>query len=198
VAWRAAAILVVILGSGASTPRAQQISGRWAPGARIAVWIAESRERSGDAELVERAMRVWADAAEGQFALERVTDRTAAQLRVHFASSNDALGEAAPVTDRQTGFITEADIAIASNIAGDLLDQRIVIYMTALHELGHALGLRHTAVFEDIMYFFRRPEDPAEYFGAYRRKLRSEADIGTPRATGLSAGDLQALGALYR
>lgn len=143
-------------------------------------------------------MRVWTEAADGKFILARVTDRQAARLRVHFASSGALLGEASPVTDRRTGFITEADIAFASNINGDLLDQQIVIYMTALHELGHALGLRHTAAFEDIMYFFRRPEDPVEYFGAFRRTLESAADIGRPPATGLSEGDLAALRSLYR
>ena len=174
-----------------------QIAGRWPPGARIDVWIAEPPERAGDIQLVERAMRVWTEAADGKFTLARVTDRSAARLRVHFASSDALLGEASPVTDRRTGFITEADIAIASNVNGDLLDQRIVIYMTALHELGHGLGLRHTAAFDDIMYLFRRPEDPVEYFGAFRRKLQSETDIGIPPATGLSEGDLAALRALY-
>jgi hypothetical protein len=193
-----AVLLLFFLATGFAGAGTAQISGRWPPGARIAVWIAEPTERPGDAELVERAMRVWTEAADGKFILARVTDRQAARLRVHFASSGALLGEASPVTDRRTGFITEADIAFASNINGDLLDQQIVIYMTALHELGHALGLRHTAAFEDIMYFFRRPEDPVEYFGAFRRTLESAADIGRPPATGLSEGDLAALRSLYR
>jgi hypothetical protein len=188
-------LLAIAAVAGAATA---QISGRWPPGSRIAVWIGASTERADDPVYVERAMRVWTEAAGGRFTLVRTADAAGARVRVRFAAGDALLGEASPITDRQTGFITGADIAIASNLNADPLLQRIIIYMTALHEMGHALGLRHTARFDDIMYLFRRPEDPVEYFGTFRRKLRSEADIGTPRATGLSAGDLDALRSLYR
>jgi len=106
-------------------------------------------------------------------------------------------GEAAPRIDPATGLIGSADVLIAGEIAGDALQQHIVIYLTALHELGHALGLPHTAEFDDIMYSFRRPDDGERYFGGYRRRLRSSADIGTGEATGLSPADVTALRALY-
>ena len=59
------------------------------------------------------------------------------------------------------------------------------------------LGLRHTDVFADIMYSFRKPDDGARYFAAYRQRLRSVDDIGSDRATGLAAGDHAALRAFY-
>jgi len=116
---------------------------------------------------------------------------------VRFATADGIYGEAAPRIDRTTGFIGSADVLIAGGIPGDALQQRIVIYLTALHELGHALGLPHTAEFDDIMYSFRRPDDGERYFGAYRRRLRSAADIGTDGATGMSPADVAALRALY-
>jgi len=99
--------------------------------------------------------------------------------------------------DRRTGLITAADVVINADASGDVMTQQIVVYLTALHELGHALGLPHTDDFADIMYSFRRPDDGERYFSAYRRKLRSIADIGTAPATGLSTADVAALKRLY-
>ena len=177
---------------------ARQISGRWAPDARIPVWIGASKERGDDPELVERALRVWNGVAEGAFTLARTSDQNAARIRIRFADGGALLGEASPVTDRVTGFITQADIAIASNLLGDRLQQRMIIYLTAMHEMGHALGLRHSPDFSDLMYLFRRPEDPERYFGAFRARLKSDRDIGSPEATGLSPNDLSNFKALYR
>ena len=118
-------------------------------------------------------------------------------IRVRFARADGIYGETAPRIDRTTGFIGSAEVLIAGDIAGDAVQQRIVIYLTALHELGHALGLPHTDAFDDIMYSFRRPDDGERYFGAYRRRLRSSDDIGSERATGLSPADIAALQTLY-
>jgi predicted Zn-dependent protease len=116
---------------------------------------------------------------------------------VTFETGDAHLGEASPITDRRTGLIVGADIAIAANITGDVIGQQLVIYLTALHELGHALGLPHSDDVGDIMYLFRRPDDPDRYFGAYRQRLRSVDDIGSTRAAGLSTRDIAALTELY-
>ncbi len=185
------------LARGAQLGLGQRLAGRWPPNARVEVWVAPSLVRKDDPAFVERAMRVWTQAAAGRFTLERTTGEAASAIRIRFGNGQDLLGETVPTVDPRTGFITHAEIAIAANLPGDHLGQQIVIYMTALHELGHAIGLRHSNEFDDIMYFFRRPDDPDRYFGAYRRRIRSADDIGSVRATGLSPRDLDALRALY-
>ncbi len=171
---------------------------RWPAHAVIAVWVDSPGAPSGAEALVDRALATWTRAADGDVVLQKAASRDSALIRVRFAQADGIYGEAAPRVDRSTGTITSAEVLIIGDVPGDPLQQGIVIYLTALHELGHALGLPHTAVFDDIMYSFRRPDDGERYFGAYRRRLRSTRDIGSERATGVSAGDLASLRTLYR
>jgi hypothetical protein len=169
----------------------------WPAGAVILVSIDSSGAPAGAPAFVERAMKTWTDAASGRFTLKKAATRDDAALRVRFVSSQALFGEALPRVDPRNGAIVAAEVAINADVAGDALQQRIIVYLTALHELGHALGLPHTDEFETIMYSFRRPDDGARYFGAYRQRLRSVDDIGSPAATGLAAADIAALRALY-
>jgi Matrixin len=195
---RALVIGIAIVVAGADTPRAQRAPlPRWASHAVIPVWLDARASPPGADLLVDRAMATWTRAAGGRLTLQKTASRDAALIRVRFAQADGIYGETAPRVDRTTGLIGSAEVLIAGDVAGDPMQQRIVIYLTALHELGHALGLPHTNVFDDIMYSFRRPDDGERYFGAYRRKLSSSDDIGTERATGLSPADVAALQNLY-
>jgi Matrixin len=189
-AVRTALAALLLIGQLTATPH-------WAPGARIAVWIDLTRAPVGAAPLVERAMKNWSDASNGQLTLVRVNARADAAIRVLFVQSDTNYGEAAPRLDPASGFIVRADVAINAAVPDDLMTARIIVYLTALHELGHALGLAHSDTFSAIMYRFRRADDGARYFGAYKNKVHALDDVGSSRATGLDPEDVTALLRLY-
>ena len=169
----------------------------WAPGARIRVWIDPRRAPAGGPALVERAMRTWTAAADGRLRLEPSPSEDRAAIRLHFFTRDWRYGMTEARPDPVTGLLTGAEVIVAADADGDALDHQIVVYLTALHELGHAIGLSHSADIRDIMYLFRLPGDGDRFFGAYRRRLKSADDIGSPAATGLSDDDVRELKALY-
>jgi predicted Zn-dependent protease len=85
---------------------------------------------------------------------------------------------------------------LASRAVQDILLRDTIVYLTCVHELGHAVGMPHTRKFEDIMYFFGYGGDIVDYFMRYRSKLLSRADIA--KYSGLSRSDIEVLRTLYR
>ncbi len=199
---KAAVVLVAALIAAQAPPAARH----WAKGQTIRVWIDTVDSPPNGETLVERAMRTWTRAAEGRFTLERATEvrgpgaqgvmRDAA-VRVRFMAADYRYGVTAPRVDPQTGLIVRAEVAVAADAGRTPLERSIIVYLTALHELGHALGLEHTTDINTIMYLFRQPGDGERFFGAYAQRARSLDDIGSERATGLSPADVTALRTLY-
>ena len=188
------ACLIAVMVEMAALP----LPARWPVGATILVWMDPANAPAGAEGLVNRALGTWTDAVGRSVILTATHVKGDAVMRVRFARSRGEYGETVPHLDPRTGTIVGADVVIASDTGGDdPVMQRIVIYLTALHEIGHAIGLPHTDDFTDIMYSFRRPDDGARYFEAYRRRLRSPNAIGSAQATGLSPHDLAAVRELY-
>ncbi len=169
----------------------------WRLHAVIRVWVDARDAPPGGERLVERAMQTWTTAGEGRLTLARTLIRNEADIQVFFVRGGGNYGETLPHVDAATGLIDRADVAIAADVPVDPLTRQIVAYLTALHELGHAIGLEHTATFSDIMYLFRQPGDGPRYFDNYRSLVRSSGDIGSATATGLSPDDVKALRDLY-
>jgi hypothetical protein len=181
----------------AASQPAPQTQPRWPAGHVIRVSIDLQRAPAEAEPLVERAMSTWTSAADGRFRLERATSKNPATIRVRFVRGSGLYGESRPLADDRTGEIYSADVFITADVAGDLLDRSIVLYLTALHEIGHALGLPHNNDFSSIMYAFRLPGDGERYFGGYRSRVRFPEDIGKASASGLSDADVKTLRALY-
>jgi hypothetical protein len=152
----------------------------------------ESGCQANDPELAAWALEAWQNGSAGAIAVNRASDPQHARIRIFWATAEQGLyGEARPVlVDGQRG--AEVYVRPAPFRTGDdKLLRDAIVYLTCLHETGHALGLPHTAAFDDIMYSFQYGGDIPEYFGRYRRKLRARDDIH--KNAGMSEADREHL-----
>jgi hypothetical protein len=162
-------------------------TGYRAPDRQLALWALDAWQRAsgnrirfeGAAEQMALVRVYWGEADAGQYGEMRGLivggQRGAA---VYIRPDIDALGD-----------------VVSARARSDSLLRDTIVYLTCLHELGHALGLAHTSDFRDIMYYFGYGGDVVQYFDRYRAQLRARSDIA--RVPGLSRGDLARLMMLY-
>jgi hypothetical protein len=143
--------------------------------------------RPADVDLARWALESWQGASSGKLHFVETKVRSQAVIRLVWASPAGGLyGETVPIEVNGKRGAQIFVVNTTQDVADPLLRDTIV-YLTCLHESGHALGLRHTDQFDDIMYSFQYGGDIPEYFGRYRRKLLKREDIR--KNSGLSPAD---------
>ena len=147
---------------------------------------AEAACEASDAELAEWALHAWQAASDGKLSFTRTLSEDKARMRFYWATGRAGLyGETRALrVDGRDGAaiyvlpdLTQLGKDIAASGQKDPLFRHSVVYLTFLHESGHALGHPHTRDFDSIMYSFGYGGDIQEYFARYRRKLGSREDI---------------------
>ena len=174
---------------------------------RVTYFIAQgetgSEFRKTDIELATWALRAWENALGGTLRFEPAPEDEAL-VRVHWVAPNFGMyGEMRPLLVRgrrgAAVYIRPDTNALGTDIArmanADPLLRDTIVYLTCVHELGHALGLEHTAAYADIMYFFGYGGDIPGFFTRYRKQLKSRTDIA--KLSGISPDDLRRVRQLY-
>jgi hypothetical protein len=159
--------------------------------------------RTGDSQLAQWALESWQRTIGSMLKLSAVAEPSAL-VRVYWGSARG--GQYGEMRSLQVGdqigaavFIRPDMDALGPDIAAlagqDPLLRETIVYLTCVHELGHAFGLEHTADFRDIMYSFQYGGDIVEYFDRYRRKLKTRDDIA--HVSAMSDGDIVRARTLY-
>lgn len=170
----------------------------------VAGGAAEAGGREGDRTLAVWALEAWVGLTDPTVTLRRGPEATAT-LRVYWVPAGAGLyGE---MRSRSVDGRLAADVfvhpdtdALGGDIARlareDPLFRDTVVYLTGVHELGHAFGLAHTSAFADIMYSFQYGGDLVAYFMRFRDQLDAREDIRS--ASPFSGADARAFRAVYR
>lgn len=162
---------------------------RWKTGSPVSVYIDRPHSIRGHQphfeQLVLNALRAWEQASGGAVKFVQVSDRRRANIRCAFVDNPRVLDS--PIKEGETRTTCRLDGLRNADIKILTIDRRTgqpqsdhEIHATALHELGHALGIAgHSPDYRDIMFFSGGGSD--------EMRSLSNRDVATLRALYSSA-----------
>ena len=144
---------------GSSDPNLEPLD----PTGRISYFIADeiphSGYRPGDDDLATWALQEWERASHGTIHFERTLDEAESLLRLFFLNPGPAkIGTSQRFMSmrRVRAMVTvRANVEVLVEPLGtlvkkDSLLRDTIVYLTCLHEIGHALGLPHSSSQDDV------------------------------------------------
>jgi hypothetical protein len=177
------------------------------PAGHISYFIADGiphfGSRLGDDDLATWAFQEWERGSHGTIHFERTTEEGESLLRLYWSPSGaTSIGHSQRFISMRrmrarvvvTPNVERLSEPLGTRVKEDPLLRDTIVYLTCLHEIGHALGLDHSSSQNDVMGEGEAASNPAR-FQRYRRALKTRADIATTQW--LSPRDVARLNSLY-